>query len=123
MKLTAKPERHYILRVEPGDSIAVVFDPAGVNAVSGDVNVVHVLTVSTVVLPDVSLALSFSFNNDLMYKTRPLQGAVPSLVACRDFGAHGLEFVLHREAPKITLNLEKIDLAELLRTGEDEDTD
>lgn len=98
MKLTASPSQH-TLRIEPGDTLEIVFDPAGVNAPVGGHNLRLAVTVGSIRLPDGGLALSLDVQNELAYKS-------PShhLVLCRDFGASRLEFDTQ---PRLVL--EKID--------------
>jgi hypothetical protein len=100
--------------VEPGDTIEIVFDPAGLNAALGDSNTIRALTIGSITLPNADLALSFSFEDRVLYQSVSPAGGPAFFIACRAFGAQGVEYELSREAPRITLEIKKTDLKRLL---------
>ncbi len=119
MKLTATPNNRYLLQLEPGDTVDILFNPDGEKATSDGNENVCVLTVGTVVLPKkLDLALIFYFA-DMLYKSISLAWGHSNLYACRDYGADKLEFTLQEESPRRHLAIEKIDLNKLLKGTDD----
>jgi hypothetical protein len=111
----------YRLRVETGETVEIVFDPDGVNAVRGRHNAKRALTVGTLSLPNGDLVLSILLNNDLLHKVSFRNGGPASLAACHGIGAKKSEFVIYGALPKTGLVLEKIDWQELLKPASSEE--
>lgn len=118
MKLT-KSSLHqhsvYILQLELGDALNIVFDPMGANAPLGCTPQLAA-AFGTVALPGGGMALSLSFNNDCLYRDVPLVGC-PSRLHIFDGGdirPELIEFVTNEEVPRRTLKLKRVDYGAMM---------
>jgi hypothetical protein len=112
----------YALTVEPGEQIDINFYPNGVNAVLGG-NTQRALSIRGETLPNGDLVLVVDFNESLLHKEAFLYSGPAWLAVWRGVGAQRAEFKLNKEAPRIDLILEKVDLQALLKPAPEEPSD